>query len=87
MVQNPPYWNANCALGHPKQSDLNHSSLNLRCFECSSAQFAFQYDGSFAGRSHGFKPGRSHMLGPSQILGGFSLFSRKGIYEINHICI
>ena len=35
MVQNPPYWNANCALGHPKQSDLNHSI----------AQFAFQYGG------------------------------------------
>ena len=79
MVQNPPYWNANCALGHPKQSDLSHSSLNPRCFECPSAQFAFQYDGSFAGRSH--------MLGASQILGGFSLFSRKEIYEINHICI
>ena len=45
MVQNPPYWNANCALGHPKQSDLNHSSLNLLCFECPSAQFAFHYGG------------------------------------------
>ena len=35
------HWNANCALGHSKQSDLNHSSLNLLCFQYPSAQFAF----------------------------------------------
>ena len=31
MVQNSPYWNANCALGHPKQrmSDLSRSVLDV----------------------------------------------------------
>ena len=43
MVQNPPCWDANCALGNPKQSDLNNSffvlDVPMRSLRSSMADF------------------------------------------------
>ena len=39
MLQTPPYWRANCALGHLKRN------INFLCSICPSVQFALQYGG------------------------------------------
>ena len=41
MIQKPPYWRANCPLGHLKQRKFK--LIKLLCFRCPSAQFVLQW--------------------------------------------